>query len=369
MCAVTFFHATQGRSKPKLTLAYRTTNNGPWKALWTQRQPSEFFHFMEVVVKFPTRAPYQVAFIGEHTVPDKYGYIAIDDVHFWESCQTKVGALPSAPVPTKPPFTCTEKEFQCTGITQCIPLSKVCDFKEDCSNGADESRCGACEFTTDLCGLENEDSSARFGWNWTTVEDGMKKKQGFPSYDSRSNTQGAYAAYSLINSEAPPSTVLKGLTTPPLGPTAHSCTVYFYVYIPNMPAAMFLFGVRPGPVSGSQKSNLKVLGTVSGRTIKGQWRRMFVRVGNWDAGVRFVYMANSVGVSIDRPEYKTCHPDSQSEGAEAAEKVSCSFSDPSKCGWFPERKASDITWTLNAGGTEIPKFKWQPSDSDSHKGA
>ncbi|KAL3248106.1 hypothetical protein MRX96_056678 [Rhipicephalus microplus] len=367
LCTMTFFHATLGRSKPKLTLAYRTTKNGTWKALWTQRKPNDFFDFLEVFVELPKIAPYQVAFIGEHRNPDKYGYIAIDDVQFWESCTTKLGGLPSAPVPAKPSFTCTEQEFQCTGIRQCIPLSKVCDFMEDCSNGADESRCGACEFTTDLCGLENEDSSARFGWNWTTVEGG-KKKQGFPSTDSRMNMQGAYAAYSIVNPEAPSSNVLKGLTTPPLGPIAHSCVVYFYAYIPNMPAAMFLFGVKPDPGFDSQRSNVKVLGTLSGRVLKGQWRRVFVRVGNWDAGARFVYLANSVGVSIDRPEYKMCHPDTQSEGAEAAEKVSCTFSDPSNCGWFPERKASDTIWTLNAGGTEIPKFKWQPFDSDSHKG-
>ncbi|XP_037508031.2 apical endosomal glycoprotein [Rhipicephalus sanguineus] len=180
--------------------------------------------------------------------------------------------------------------------------------------------------------------------------------------------QGAYAAYSLVNLEAPPSGVLKGLTTPPLGPTAHSCVVYLYVYVPNMPAAVLLFGVRPAPVFDSQQSTLKLLGTVNGRTLKGQWRRMFIRVGNWDAGARFVYLANSVGVSIDRPEYNMCHPDSQSEGSEAAEKVSCSFSDPLNCGWFPERKASDMTWALNLGGTEFPKFLWQPSDSDSHKG-
>ncbi|XP_049268925.1 MAM and LDL-receptor class A domain-containing protein 1 [Rhipicephalus sanguineus] len=318
-CAITFFYAMQGKSQPKLTLAIRTTRDGPWRAWWTQTRPSEFFHFHSVSVSLPQTAPYQVAFIGEHTVPDKYGYIAIDDVHFWESCKTKLGFLPVTPVPAKPAFTCGAKEFQCTGIKECVALSKVCDFKADCSNGADESRCGSCDFARNLCGLENEDSSARFGWNWTSVEDG-KKKQGFPSTDSLSNMEGAYAALSLLNPDAPVNRMMNGLTTPSLGQIAHSCVVTFYAYIPNIPTAMLIFGVRPRLVSPFKQSTLQFLGTVSGTKLKGQWRKIVVKVGNWDAGARFVYLANTLGVSIDRIEYNMCHPDSQSEGSEAAEK-------------------------------------------------
>ncbi|KAL1446071.1 hypothetical protein MTO96_028927, partial [Rhipicephalus appendiculatus] len=316
-CAITFFYAMQGKSRPKLTLASRTTKDGPWRVWWTQTRPSEFFHFLGVSVALPETVPYQVAFIGEHRVADKYGYIAIDDVHFWDSCQTKFG--------------------------------------------------GSCDFTRDLCGLENEDPSARFGWNWTSVEDGKKIKD-FPSKDSLSNTEGAYAAFSLRNPEAPVSRMMKGLTTPPLGEIAHSCVVKFYAYIPNNPTAMLMFGVRPRQVFAFKQSTLQFLGTVSGTKLKGQWRQILVRVGNWDAGARFVYLAYTLGVSIDRIEYNMCHPDTQSEGAEAAEKVSCSFSDPSNCGWFPERKDADTVWALNTGSLDYRVFKWWPSDSDSHKG-
>ncbi|KAL3213066.1 hypothetical protein MRX96_035643 [Rhipicephalus microplus] len=245
--------------------------------------------------------------------------------------------LPLAPAPIKPAFTCGDKEFLCTGIKECILLSKVCDFKDDCSNGADESRCGSCDFTRDLCGLENEDPSARFGWNWTSVENGRKIND-FPSTDSLSDIKGAYAAFSLRNPEAPVNKMMKGLTTPPLGQIAHSCVVKFYVYVPNDPTAMLMFGVRPRQVFDFKQSTLQFLGTVSGRKLKGQWTKMFGRVGDWDAGARFVYLTNTLGVSIDRIEYNMCHPDSQSEGVEAAETVTCRFSDPSNCGWFPRAK-------------------------------
>ncbi|XP_075742958.1 MAM and LDL-receptor class A domain-containing protein 1 isoform X3 [Rhipicephalus microplus] len=367
-CAITFFYAMQGKSQPKLTLASRTTKGGPWRVWWKQTGPSQFFHFVGVSVPLSETVPYQVAFIGEHTVPNKNGYIAIDDVHFWDSCKTNLGAvLPLAPAPIKPAFTCGDKEFLCTGIKECILLSKVCDFKDDCSNGADESRCGSCDFTRDLCGLENEDPSARFGWNWTSVENGRKIKD-FPKTDSLSDIKGAYAAFSLRNPEAPVNRMMKGLTTPPLGQIAHFCVVKFYVYVPNDPTALLMFGVRPRQVFDFKQSTLQFLGTVSGRKLKGQWTKMFVRVGNWDAGARFVYLTNTLGVSIDRIEYNMCHPDSQSEGVEAAETVTCSFSDPSNCGWFPERRDADTMWALNAASRDFRVFNWWPSDSDSHKG-
>ncbi|XP_075546622.1 MAM and LDL-receptor class A domain-containing protein 1-like isoform X3 [Dermacentor variabilis] len=365
-CAVTFFYAMQGKSEPSLKLVFRTTKDGPWMTAWTARKPSDFFHFASISTAFRSSAPYQVAFIGEHRIPDKQGYIAIDDVHFWESCKTYFKRLPETPVPTTPPFACGEKEFQCTGIKECIAKSKVCDFKEDCSNGADESRCGSCSFTTDLCGLENEDSGARFGWNWTKAEDG-KRKQGFPFTDSRSNVQGAYAAYSLLNPEVPQAQ-MKGLATPKLGQIAHSCMVSFYAYLPNRPTAWLMFGVRAPPGNNNQQRSLTLLSAVTGTQGKGQWKKMYAKVGNWDAGARFVYMANTPGVSIDRPSYDMCHPDAQSEGREAAEKVTCTFSNPTDCGWFPENKVTDTKWVLYTGGSRLPGLPWQPPYRDSQKG-
>ncbi|KAK8786162.1 hypothetical protein V5799_007474 [Amblyomma americanum] len=173
-CAITFFYTIQGQADSELKLAIRTTKDGPWKTVWKQSKPTQFFHFIQGMVVFTEHSPYQVAFIGEHKKSgNKQGYIAIDDVTFWESCKPYHEQLPLAPEPAPPSSSCGEEEFHCSGSSQCIPLSQVCDFKEHCSNGVDESRCDV------------------------------------------------------------PQSHATMLLTPQLGQTAHSCVVSFYVYIPN----------------------------------------------------------------------------------------------------------------------------------------
>ncbi|KAL1476074.1 hypothetical protein MTO96_036790 [Rhipicephalus appendiculatus] len=140
--SVTFYFAMQGKTRPQLSLAIRSTKDGPWKTIWEQSKPSDILHFVRISQELKSTAPYQ-------------------------------------------------DEFQCGDRDECIQKSRLCDFKTDCSNGVDESRC-------DLCGMENLDASARYGWNWTTARDG-KNMKGFPMTDSRLNEQGAYAAYSLLN--------------------------------------------------------------------------------------------------------------------------------------------------------------------------
>ncbi|XP_049268918.1 MAM and LDL-receptor class A domain-containing protein 1-like [Rhipicephalus sanguineus] len=195
---INFFYTVQGKSEPRLTLNVRTTKDGPWKTVWKQSEPSQFWHFVAATVEFSETAPYQVAFIGEHKTSRQEGYIAIDDVTFAETCKTYDRELPLSPTPALPAFACGAGEFQCGDREECIPLTQVCDFKEHCSNGVDEARCGACDFSEDLCGMENEYPNARFGWNWTMAQRG-EKNNAFPSTDSRLDEGGAYAAYTLLN--------------------------------------------------------------------------------------------------------------------------------------------------------------------------
>ncbi|XP_049522519.1 MAM and LDL-receptor class A domain-containing protein 1-like [Dermacentor silvarum] len=275
--------------------------------------------------------------------------------------------LPASPVRTVPPFVCGEKEFQCGGLSECIQNSKLCDFKTDCSNGADESRCGFCDFTTDLCGLENKDSSARHGWNWTTVQDG-KKNKGFPTTDSRLSDQGAYASYSLLNREAPEGT-MTALVTPKMGQIAHFLRHKFLCLRSPKRSAQLTFGLQHIPVNRTRRHAFRALAIVTAAEASGKWVKLSVKTGNWNAGAQFVYLANTVGVSIDRPEYNMCHPDAQNEGWEAARRVTCDFSDYTECGWFPENLEDDTKWLLHTGAFRFPGLPWQPVDSASHKGA
>lgn len=368
VCGITFFHTVQGKSKPKLTLNVRTTRDGPWKSVWSQPKPTRFWHFEAAHMQFLEEAPYQIAFIGEHGLEGMPGYIAIDDITFWPTCQPHHVALPEAPTtPTPSPSACGESEFQCGDSDQCIPQTQVCDFRSDCSNGADEAKCGACDFSADMCGLNNYSPNSRFGWNRTTAQDGKRMKN-FPATDSQQNENGAYAAFTLLNADVPAARWIP-LVTPRLGEIAHSCLVSLYAYVPNLMFAALTFGVLPPSTDDTKSTTVFPLSTVSGSILNGRWKKLTVRTGNWDAGARFYFHSDTLGASIDRIEYSNCHPDTKSEGAEASLKVSCDFSKPIDCGWFPERSAADLNWVLFSGARGQQRFKWQPTDSVSHSGA
>ncbi|XP_050040923.2 MAM and LDL-receptor class A domain-containing protein 1-like [Dermacentor andersoni] len=368
-CAMTFFYTVQGESKPKLSLNVRTTKNGPWKRVWSQPHPTQFWHFVPETVFFTEKEPYQIAFIGEHGRSRKSGYIAIDDITFSEDCELYHEGLPENQTPSPPSFTCKGDKYQCGDSEQCIPVAQVCDFKNDCSNNADEAQCGACDgFSTNLCGLENEEPNGRFGWQRTTARDAKQNKL-YPATDSRFNPDGVYAAYSVLNADVPVPTSGVLMVTPRLGQIAHSCVVNFYAYIADDASSILTFGVLLPSAAGNQSNDVFELAELHGNRDKGKWVEVTVKVGNWDAGARFFYRAGSVGVSVDRPKYINCHPDAQSEGSELIKQVSCDFSNPKECGWFPERQANHIEWVLYTGGNGLPRPIWQPPSVLAPSGA
>ncbi|KAK8758260.1 hypothetical protein V5799_004108, partial [Amblyomma americanum] len=351
-CVISFFYTVQGEADSQLKLGVRTTKDGPWKIEWKQSVPTEFFHFIEATVVLMEDEPFQVAFIGEHNQPGKKGYIAIDDVTFWESCRAYHGELPPAPEPTPPPTLCGENEFECASSRECIQLSQVCDFKADCSNGEDESRCGACEFSTDLCGLENEDRNTRFGWSWTTVQDG-KKNALFPTTDSQFSEDGAYAVFSLMH-PAVPLGHPRSLLTPKLGEIGHSCVVRFYAFVPNQDSAWLI--LRSVAANDQQRHTWSNDG-----------------VGDNNRKQKYGEMGEGHSESRKLEGWRQVllpgKSDTESEGWEATRKVSCDFSSPADCGWFPERTAGFEDWIYYAGGPGRPTMRWQPTDSASHQGA
>lgn len=46
------------------------------------------------------------------------------------------------PPPTVQPHNCPDGQFVCVAYGECVSNSKVCDFRQDCSDGSDEFNCG-----------------------------------------------------------------------------------------------------------------------------------------------------------------------------------------------------------------------------------
>lgn len=94
--------------------------------------------------------------------------IALDDISFTSSCQFLNGSLPGfvstqfPPVSTsstKSPIICPPKTGYCAADRKCIPLDHYCNFRQDCSDGSDESGC-----TPSICTFEDEDPNRACNW-------------------------------------------------------------------------------------------------------------------------------------------------------------------------------------------------------------
>ena len=97
------------------------------------------------------------------TLTDQDSYIGLDDIMIKPRCFNPSNQLPSTVAPTLAPGMTTTtsgpfvgNSYRCSnGLL--IPLSKVCDYKKDCSGGEDEKNCGYCAFHNhDMCGYTIE---------------------------------------------------------------------------------------------------------------------------------------------------------------------------------------------------------------------
>ena len=75
------------------------------------------------------------------------------------NCQVKPQILGTPPTPT--PATlgpCGVGQFRCDADKTCISRTRLCDFRSDCSDDADENQCGStCDFEDGLCGWTNSE--------------------------------------------------------------------------------------------------------------------------------------------------------------------------------------------------------------------
>lgn len=104
-----------------------------------------------------TKKNFQVVIEGKRGTSYR-GDISIDDVSFSGDCVVdSTATLDPRPITPSPPPGCPSGKFSCNDGT-CISADDVCNFKEDCDNGYDESSCPrSCDYEDgSTCKWRNE---------------------------------------------------------------------------------------------------------------------------------------------------------------------------------------------------------------------
>ncbi|XP_011487300.1 MAM and LDL-receptor class A domain-containing protein 1 [Oryzias latipes] len=163
-CVFRFHYHMFGLQVFSLAVHLRTTATGLGEMIWEKCGHQGNLWYRETLY-LQSAKPFQILIVG--TVGDDFnGDIAIDDLSFLD-CEPYDGKLPSeiipavtTPAPTVLPHSCSEGEFVCGIYRECVPLSQVCDFKHDCSDGSDETNC-----VNERCDFEDGNTC---GWKMIT---------------------------------------------------------------------------------------------------------------------------------------------------------------------------------------------------------
>ncbi|XP_067126410.1 MAM and LDL-receptor class A domain-containing protein 1-like isoform X1 [Centruroides vittatus] len=158
------------------------------------------------------------------------GDIAIDDISFTPECTPLYTVVTTPIITVQPPGRCGINEFTCDDKS-CIPISKACDFKEDCPYGADERTCPSkCDFEDNsLCGwtISNEKPNDVF-WNITTfTNNGCLGDE--PTEDYLNSTDSKYLLM-CCKSCQDKWTPGKGIKSPEFLISAGTCIINFWLY-------------------------------------------------------------------------------------------------------------------------------------------
>ncbi|XP_075556528.1 MAM and LDL-receptor class A domain-containing protein 1-like [Dermacentor variabilis] len=354
LCVMRFYYTIQGPTNAVLTVKTRSTADGDFNDVWKSDRPTEFRHFTEAFVPFREASDFEVFIEGSiEGARNVQGYIAIDDITFLDSCHAASGALPkrSAETTTSAPSNCSHGEFTCLSAAYCIPASQLCDFLKQCPDGSDESHCGACDFSEDLCGLQPARTQSQPRWTRLSALMVSNNRMRFPSLpreDSGHNERGFYAAF-LKTDAAVPSGRNTALMTPQLGAMGHACRLTFYTFLPKQHLPVYVSVDVVETLTDTDKIRTLRKKVLRAWEYEAQvtWKMQAVNVGNRRPGTRFYFSAGE-NASIDDIEYHHCHPDEKKE-----ESVNCTFEEKIGCGWYPENIADSGDWEIISG---IPSF-------------
>ncbi|KAL3260057.1 hypothetical protein MRX96_016529 [Rhipicephalus microplus] len=314
LCVMRFYYTIRGPTNAVLSVKTRITADGEFKEVWKTDRPTDFSHFTEAFVPFHEDSDFEVSIEGSFEGRrNTAGYIAIDDVTFLDSCHAASGLLPkSSPEnTTTAPSNCSPTEFSCLSVTHCIPAGQQCDFLRQCPDGSDESHCGACDFSVDMCGLEATRAQSQPRWtrlSTVLVSHNEARFPSFPREDSSHDERGFYAAFLRTDAAHLSVDVVETLRDKDNTETV-------------------------------RRRVLRVRDDLDQVT----WKMQAVNVGNRRPGARF-YFSAAENVSIDDIEYHHCHPEDTTD-----ESVNCTFETKNGCGWYQENIADSGEWEVLSG--------------------
>ncbi|XP_029005062.1 MAM and LDL-receptor class A domain-containing protein 1 isoform X2 [Betta splendens] len=239
-CVFRFHYHMYGLHVFRLAVHMRTASTGRGHMLWVRYgDQGNLWHRKTLYLN--SARPFQILIEG--TVGDDFnGDIAIDDLSFLD-CFPYEGELPpnntntavTTPGPTHQPHSCPAGEFVCGAHGECVPTSKVCDFRHDCSDGSDETNCvkGLCSFDGgDTCGWKLLQSSPLHVFHWEpdqgeTIHDGEQYHRPVNDH-TQGSPEGWYMCADSSNGGYGHTT---DLYTPVISSTGPQCTLVFWYHM------------------------------------------------------------------------------------------------------------------------------------------
>ncbi|XP_067052699.1 deleted in malignant brain tumors 1 protein-like isoform X2 [Acropora muricata] len=221
-CKVRFYYHMKGIGIGALRVI--ATDRYSRRTMWS-REFHQGSPWMRAEVQLANlSSSFQVYFEGEHKGFTAHGDIAIDDVSFTPECR---------PTPHEN-VSCTQDNFPC-GSGDCVPLSSVCDFNNDCFDASDELNCGLettgrCDFEAGgLCHWQNMTDDT---FDWRRLSGRTPSLFTGPSYDHTIGFAGQ-GHYMYIEASSPrrPGDIARLISPQFMWQGVANCTLRFFYHM------------------------------------------------------------------------------------------------------------------------------------------
>jgi len=190
----------QGEDPGKLTLKALYETGQSDLVLTFVMTPSFEWKFFHVPLK---ESPQQWVYFEAYGLKEASNVIALDDLKLYEgNCIEDSNST----------------QFYCDD-QQKVSYDKVCDWMPDCSMDQDELVCGSCDFNQNSCGwrpVQTSEDSSEYYW--------VFKRRESDNYDDSGLME-------VVNKDGVIRNIARMVTTIPLKPTYHTCTLYAQVLL------------------------------------------------------------------------------------------------------------------------------------------